>query len=177
MMRCVWHPNSWTLSFPSTGSKIKRFACGQQAHVEAGSGSLPCRARRRAFPIRSSVLHDLAWPRRTPMANRQPSVSHVNLICRLFRFYVKSRNSWLYYIFALLRDELRDVTLFHELLNKRGRNIRIRVGQPLSAAWLPRDPVEATEYLKRQVVSGLTDWQGLPPVPQRGRRKVAASPV
>ena len=35
--------------------------------------------------------------------------------------HIRARNSWLFYALSLLSQELRDVTLFHELLNKEGR--------------------------------------------------------
>lgn len=44
--------------------------------------------------------------------------------------HVDGRNSWLYYLFYAVHHELRDMTLFRELLNKRGLRYRIRVGEP-----------------------------------------------
>lgn len=42
---------------------------------------------------------------------------------------VQARNSWLFYWFANSGFvELRDMTVFHELLNKRGKTFRIHVG-------------------------------------------------
>ena len=41
---------------------------------------------------------------------------------------VRSRNSGLFYWFASWNLELRDMTVFHELLNKRGKTFRIRFG-------------------------------------------------
>ena len=41
---------------------------------------------------------------------------------------VQSRNSGLFYWFANWNTELRDMTVFHELLNKRGKTFRIRFG-------------------------------------------------
>ena len=34
------------------------------------------------------------------------------------------RNSWLYYLFWRINTELRDITLFHELLNKKRKPYR-----------------------------------------------------
>jgi putative hemolysin len=36
--------------------------------------------------------------------------------------HISGRNSWLYYLFYAIHHELRDMTLFRELLNKRGRS-------------------------------------------------------
>ena len=52
---------------------------------------------------------------------------------------VEARNSWLFYWFANSGfTELRDMTVFHELLNKRGKTFKIRFG-PL----IPHDRVAA----------------------------------
>ncbi|MCB1885884.1 MAG: 1-acyl-sn-glycerol-3-phosphate acyltransferase [Geminicoccaceae bacterium] len=71
--------------------------------------------------------------------------------------HIKARNSLLYYLFAFTSDELRDVTIFHELLNKRGRRIRLRVGAPIDPATLADDPARATEWLQAYVESGLRE--------------------
>lgn len=47
--------------------------------------------------------------------------------------------------------ELRDITLFHELLNKQGRCFSLVIGAPIDAEALPGDAGEATETLKRYV--------------------------
>jgi putative hemolysin len=47
--------------------------------------------------------------------------------------YLDARNSWLFYWFANQNfTEMRDVTVFHELLNKKGKTFRLRIG-PLIA--------------------------------------------
>ena len=35
--------------------------------------------------------------------------------------HIRARNSWLFYALSQLSHELRDITLFHELLNKEDR--------------------------------------------------------
>lgn len=62
-----------------------------------------------------------------------------------------ARNSALYYLLCDLSNELRDITLFHELLNKNGSKIRMTFGQPISPELLKGDPVELTEVLKHHV--------------------------
>ena len=51
---------------------------------------------------------------------------------------VQSRNSGLFYWFANWNTELRDMTVFHELLNKRGKTFRIRFGPLIPAGALRR---------------------------------------
>ena len=69
-----------------------------------------------------------------------------------------ARNSALYYLFCDLSNELRDITLFHELLNKRGSKIRMTFGEMIQPDLLAGDQTEVTETLKRHVAySLLTD--------------------
>jgi putative hemolysin len=44
--------------------------------------------------------------------------------------HIKARNSWMYYLFYFLHEELRDMTLFRELFNKQNAKYRITVGNP-----------------------------------------------
>jgi putative hemolysin len=59
--------------------------------------------------------------------------------------------STLFHLFDRVSRELRDITLFHELLNKSGRRFELIVGQRIDPASLPADTGEATEVLKRYV--------------------------
>src|SRR5690606_18706734 len=59
--------------------------------------------------------------------------------------------STLFHLFNRVSAELRDVTLFHELLNKRGRAFEVIVGPPIDANSLDDDPQEATRALKLYV--------------------------
>lgn len=62
-----------------------------------------------------------------------------------------ARNSALYYLFCDLSNELRDITLFHELLNKRGAKIRMTFGEAIPPDRLQGDPASVTEKLKQHV--------------------------
>ncbi|MEZ5559921.1 MAG: 1-acyl-sn-glycerol-3-phosphate acyltransferase [Pseudomonadales bacterium] len=76
----------------------------------------------------------LARPTPTGLVEREWMPSAVNLAQRygapIVPMHIRARNSWLYYLFYLVDQELRDMTLFRELLNKRGHPYRIRVGEP-----------------------------------------------
>lgn len=65
--------------------------------------------------------------------------------------HIRARNSALFYALSRLGTELRDVTLFHELLNKRGQRYTLTLGQPIDPAALPDDPAEAIGLLQRHV--------------------------
>ena len=59
--------------------------------------------------------------------------------------------STLFHLFDRRHQELRDITLFHELLNKTGREFRLIVGRPVNPSDLAADPGEATTALKHYV--------------------------
>ncbi len=64
-------------------------------------------------------------------------------------------NSRLYYFFSQMNGELRDITLFHELLNKRGAEVRMTFGQMIQPEELEGDTGELTEKWKHHVAYGL----------------------
>ncbi|MFN3609626.1 MAG: GNAT family N-acetyltransferase [Hyphomonas sp.] len=68
-----------------------------------------------------------------------------------------ARNSELFYLLSKLSGELRDITLFNELLNKRGSKFRMTFGQTISPAALAGDPVALTEALKRHIAYALLE--------------------
>ena len=69
---------------------------------------------------------------------------------------VQSRNSGLFYWFANWNTELRDMTVFHELLNKRGKTFRISIGPLIpQERFAEGDPAEVTERLQSHVVHRL----------------------
>lgn len=59
--------------------------------------------------------------------------------------------STLFHFFNRFSPELRDITLFHELLNKQGRAFSLTVGEAFPAERLGADMALATEALKRHV--------------------------
>lgn len=64
---------------------------------------------------------------------------------------IEARNSWLYYLFAKLNSELRDITLFHELLNKKGQIFRLTFGAAIPPEALPKNADESTAVIRRIV--------------------------
>jgi putative hemolysin len=63
--------------------------------------------------------------------------------------------SAMFHFFHGFSEELRDITLFHELLNKRGRAFDLTVGPLIAPEALDGDPVEATARLKAYVETSL----------------------
>lgn len=64
---------------------------------------------------------------------------------------VDALNSRLYYFFAKLNGELRDITLFHELLNKKRSKFEMTCGPVIDAAALEGENVEITRLLRDYV--------------------------
>ncbi len=69
--------------------------------------------------------------------------------------HISARNSALYYLFCVLSGELRDVTLFHELLNKAGNSFVMNFGSLIDAALLPANATEATAHVRHIVTFDL----------------------
>ncbi|MBA69962.1 MAG: acyltransferase [Rhizobiales bacterium] len=69
--------------------------------------------------------------------------------------HVVSRNSGLFYWLAKHSTELRDMTIFHELLNKKRQTFSFTVGHPIPPEHLDGDPVEVTKALEEHTVHGL----------------------
>ena len=61
---------------------------------------------------------------------------------------VRARNSALYYAFSKTSTELRDITLFHELLNKKRRTFRLTFGELIAPGALPRSADEASDVVQ-----------------------------
>jgi putative hemolysin len=59
--------------------------------------------------------------------------------------------STLFHFFNGLSQELRDITLFHELLNKQGQSFTLTVGPPIAPEALAGDAGEVTARLKTYV--------------------------
>jgi putative hemolysin len=70
--------------------------------------------------------------------------------------------STLFHFFHGFSRELRDITLFHEMLNKRGKAFHLTIGHPIPQSALPLDSAEAARVLQTYVERVLpTDPQGM----------------
>jgi putative hemolysin len=63
--------------------------------------------------------------------------------------------SGMFHFFNRFSNELRDVTIFHELLNKRGGEYRMTVGPLIPADAVPPDAADATLRLKAYIETQL----------------------
>jgi putative hemolysin len=84
----------------------------------------------------------------------RPWMSSAAMIARKFDvpvvpLHIRSRNSVLFYLFDLVHPTLRDVTLFHEVLNKAQQPFALTLGEPIPARRLPQRADEAIAFLRR----------------------------
>ncbi|KQS83835.1 MULTISPECIES: GNAT family N-acetyltransferase [unclassified Rhizobium] len=69
--------------------------------------------------------------------------------------HMAARNSGLFYWLAKWSTELRDMTVFHELLNKKGDMFDFTIGEMIPPDALDGDPAEVTQALERHTVFDL----------------------
>ncbi|MEE9381768.1 MAG: 1-acyl-sn-glycerol-3-phosphate acyltransferase [Hyphomonadaceae bacterium] len=74
--------------------------------------------------------------------------------------HVSARNSRLYYMLAGMNGELRDITLFHELLNKKRANYDLAFGPEISPETLQGDATEVTNSLQAHVAYAMAEDPG-----------------
>ncbi len=65
--------------------------------------------------------------------------------------HITAKNSWLYYFFHQFSDELRNMTLFYEMLNKRGQTFRLKFGPVIGVDQLEGDVSEVTQKMQDYV--------------------------
>lgn len=93
-------------------------------------------------------LKDLDWsPSAVSLARRYEAP--------VLPIHVDGPWSTLFHLFHGFSSELRDITLFHELLNKRNRAFTLTVGPLIAPQQLGGDPAEMTARLKAYVEQGL----------------------
>ena len=87
--------------------------------------------------------------------NERPWQASMLTLARKYRLpvlpaHLDARNSWLFYWFANQNfTEMRDVTVFHELLNKKGKTFRLRIGPLIAQEKIASgDTAEMTDRLQ-----------------------------
>ncbi|MEM1378010.1 MAG: 1-acyl-sn-glycerol-3-phosphate acyltransferase [Pseudomonadota bacterium] len=72
---------------------------------------------------------------------------------------MQARNSPLFYLLAHRNPELRDMTVFHELLNKKGKRFEMTIGKPIMPDVFTGDVMDETVKLQRYCEHALRDDQ------------------
>ena len=69
--------------------------------------------------------------------------------------HMAARNSGLFYWLSKWSTELRDMTVFHEVLNKKSKTFQFNIGRLIDPDELEGDPAEVTKALEHHVVQDL----------------------
>ncbi|MFZ5964610.1 lysophospholipid acyltransferase family protein [Thalassococcus sp. BH17M4-6] len=96
--------------------------------------------------------------RRGLSLHERPWMASAAMIARKFDLPVipvniRARNSALFYLFDLIHPTLRDITLFHETLNKDRQPYRVTVGEPISPSALPAKSEDGIAMLRRATLA------------------------
>ena len=91
-------------------------------------------------------LHEREWMASGAMMARKFDLPVVPL-------HITARNSALFYLFDRIHPTLRDITLFHEVLNKARQPYRVRIGAAIDPMTLPSGHAEATEVLRLRTLA------------------------
>jgi len=88
----------------------------------------------------------------------RPWMASAAMIARKFDLpvipvHIRARNSLLFYLFDLIHPTLRDITLFHETLNKNRQPFRVTVGEAISPSALPETSEDGIEMLRRATLA------------------------
>ncbi|WP_316016028.1 1-acyl-sn-glycerol-3-phosphate acyltransferase [Roseobacter sp. HKCCA0434] len=89
---------------------------------------------------RGMRLHERPWMPSAAMLARKYKLPVIPM-------RITARNSLLFYAFDKMHATLRDITLFHEVLNKDRQRFHVRVGAPILGGELPADTEVATQVL------------------------------
>lgn len=142
-MESMIAPVEWRIDKRSHGKTRETMAYTRKA-IEAGrlgvifpSGRL---AKRRWLR-----LHEREWMASAAMIARKFDLDVIPV-------NIRARNSALFYLFDLLHPSLRDITLFHETLNKGRQPYRLAVGSPIPASRLPTNSTAAIAELKERTL-------------------------
>ncbi|HKK98451.1 MAG TPA: lysophospholipid acyltransferase family protein [Marivita sp.] len=108
---------------------------------------------------RGMRLHERPWMASAAMLARKFELPVIPI-------HMQARNSALFYLFDAIHPTLRDITLFHETLNKDRQPYEIRVGEPIAHKALPENSEDGIALLQRATLAlgerqkqGVSLWQ------------------
>ena len=89
--------------------------------------------------------------------NERPWLASGAMMARKFNLpvvplHVTARNSALFYLFDRIHPTLRDITLFHEVLNKGRQRYRLTLGAAMDPDTLPAGSNEAIEVMRARTL-------------------------
>ena len=90
---------------------------------------------------RGLSLHERPWMASAAMIARKFALPVIPV-------HIRARNSAMFYAFDAVHPTLRDITLFHETLNKDVQPYHVTVGRPLDGGALPKSAEDGIEVLR-----------------------------
>ncbi|MFO1210167.1 MAG: 1-acyl-sn-glycerol-3-phosphate acyltransferase [Amaricoccus sp.] len=89
--------------------------------------------------------------------NERPWMASGAMLARRFDLpviplHITARNSALFYLFDRIHPTLRDITLFHEVLNKTRQRYRLTIGPAIDPEALPAGSGEAIEVMRARTL-------------------------
>jgi putative hemolysin len=133
-------PVEW-LEAKRTRERIRETLLLTRKALEAGRCLVIFPAGRLARRRPDGRLADLPWASSAVSLARKYQAPVVPI-------HVAGPWSAMFHVFDRFSSELRDMTLFHELLNKQGRAFALTVGRPIAPEALEGEPIEAAARLK-----------------------------
>lgn len=96
------------------------------------------------------------------MLTERPWQNSVVSLARRYNYpvvpaHISARNSGLFYFLSKHSTEIRDMTLFHELLNKKRQKFAISIGHPIAPDCLEGEPAEVAAALQEHTVVRMAD--------------------
>jgi len=131
------------------------------------------------FPSGRLAYRDRGQLRERPWQSTALSLARRHQV-PIIPMHIGAQNSPVFYGAARLSDQLRDITLFYEVMNKKGRSYRMTLAPPLAPApWLAESAelAPATEALAAYVGSAFrAPRPGLFPGPQHDQPRCNDEP-
>lgn len=95
---------------------------------------------------RGLSLHERPWMTSAAMLARKYELPIIPV-------NIQARNSALFYLFDKIHPTLRDITLFHETLNKDRQPFVVNFGAPISPSAIPADPDAGIDLLRNATLA------------------------
>ncbi|UWQ20335.1 1-acyl-sn-glycerol-3-phosphate acyltransferase [Jannaschia sp. W003] len=143
-------PVEWRESL-RTMAKTRETMAQTRAFLDAGRLGVIFPAGRLA-KRRGLRLHERPWMASAAMIARKNALPVIPC-------HIRARNSAMFYAFDAIHPTLRDITLFHETLNKDVQPFEISFGRPIDGASLPKGAEEGIAVL-REATLRLGDGRG-----------------
>lgn len=83
--------------------------------------------------------------------------------CPIVPMHITATNSVFFYLLWFINTELKDMTLFRELLNKKNHRYHIKIGAPVVSDLHPEHlSVDLRRFVTEQLANGNTDFKEVP---------------